>query len=196
MTATPRTTYLVPEPGDQVTRGAAALYRVVHVSEHVPAAGPAWRIVQLASERSGRTFRVPLAQLFWPGTPRDTPMPGASPEERRTVWAACRIVPWEVAYPVADQDTTACRSTSCSCDHHAVRMACDRMAAVVLSHARPDNHTDPLALPSYVGLGVAQDGSGARFLHVAADGPRRDAYLDKAAALELLGELAELVGRL
>lgn len=72
------------------------------------------------------------------------------------------------------------------------------MSAAVMSWDTPYPDDDP---PSYVGLCVSYvpsrgDHRGARYLHVVADGPQGDAYLDGAAVRRLIGELFRLAADL
>ncbi len=167
-------TYRVPKPGDVVSVGPGTRYRVTEVDPHVPAAGPAWREVCLVCETSGRTCRARLGELYWPDVP----------EGRR------RVVPWEIAYRAYSPRHPAALGRKPD------GVGSDDLSAVVLSWAPPRLGERP----SYVGLCVREEpghpAEGRWQLHIAADGPEGDAYLDAAAVESLVSELQRLRERL
>lgn len=159
----------LPVPGDLVTVTGVVLYRVTEVSEpySVPGRGrgDGTRLVRMVGTRSGRRSSEFLGRLSWPKSDAGGLGPSVVP-----------LVPL-----VAPRGAPSGGGAGGDVD--------GGQAAAVVSWDAPQGHD----APSSVGLCWAQDSTGRFFLHVTADGPTGDAYIDRASALALASHLSALL---
>ena len=170
------TTYRLPQPGDLVTRNGNTLYRVDGISDQPTPGDDLRRRVLMTSERSGRQFGALLAHLSWPRGEDGRIHP---------------VIPWELrtVRPRQPESSGGGRSRPA--------WGSDSMSAAVISWDTPYPDDDPSA----VAVGVSYvpsrgDSHGERYLHLAASGPRGDAYLDQRSARDLVGHLSRLLGQM